>query len=208
MTLGQALKDWRFWLLAVAFVPLSFAIGGPIPNLETMLGAKGFDVGQAIFLASLIGYAVFFGRLIGGYLMDHLWAPGLACVLLFSPALSMYLLQGETLVYGQTVFAILLLGFAAGLEYDLLAYIVSRYFGIRNYAAIYGVLYAFFALGAGFGPAIFGRSFQQTGSYDTILGYSMWAFIVCSIMLLFLGKYRDEELKAMVEEEESGVSKP
>ncbi len=199
LTLGQALKDWRFWLLAITFVPLSFAIGGPIPNLETMLGAKGFGVGEAIFLASLIGYSVLVGRLIGGYLLDHLWAPGLACALLMLPAISMYLMQGDSLAYGQTVISIVLLGFAAGLEYDLLAYIVSRYFGIKNYAAIYGSLYAFFAMGAGFGPAVYGKSFQATGSYDTVLNYSMWAFIVCSFALLLLGRYRDEELMSMVD---------
>jgi MFS family permease len=197
LTLGQALRDWRFWLLAITFVPLSFAIGGPIPNLETLLGVKGFGVGEAIFLASLIGYSVFFGRLIGGYLLDHLWAPGLACGLLILPAISMYLMQGDGLVYSQTVLAIVLLGFAAGLEYDLLAYIVSRYFGIRNYAAIYGTLYAFFALGAGFGPAVYGKTFQETGSYDAVLNFSMWAFIICSLALLLLGRYRDEELKSM-----------
>jgi cyanate permease len=81
-----------------------------------------------------------------------------------------------------------------------LAYLVSRYFGIRNYAVIYGVLYAFFAAGAGFGPATYGRVFQATGSYDLVLLWSRWAFVLCSIALLFLGRYRDEELKAMVDE--------
>lgn len=52
MTRGQALKDWRFWLVTFTLVPLSFAIDGPIPNLETMLGTKGFVVGEAIFLTN------------------------------------------------------------------------------------------------------------------------------------------------------------
>jgi predicted MFS family arabinose efflux permease len=199
MSLAQAFKDWRFWLLAVTFVPLSFAIGGPIPNLETLLQSKGFGVSDAIFLASLIGYSVLVGRLVGGFLLDHFWAPAVACVLLMLPAISMYLLQSGDLSYQETAFSIVLLGFAAGLEYDLLAYMVSRYFGIRYYAVIYGTLYAFFAAGAGFGPAVYGRSFQATGSYDTILNWSMWAFIFCSLALLLLGRYRDEELLEMVE---------
>jgi len=199
LTLAQALRDWRFWLLAAVFVPLSFAIGGPIPNLETLLGDKGFDTGQAIFLASVIGYAVFCGRLLGGYLLDHIWAPLLACVLLMLPAGSMYLFQLAEPGYTQTVIAVILLGVAAGIEYDLIAYLVSRYFGIRNYGAIYGILYAFFALGAGFGPAVYGRFRDQTGSYDQALEYSMWAFVICSVALLLLGRYRDEELKAMVD---------
>jgi MFS family permease len=200
MTIGQALKDWRFWLMGLTFIPLSFAIGGPIPNLETMLGAKGFSVGEAIFLASLIGYAVLVGRLVGGYLLDKIWAPAVACGLLILPAISMYLFQIDNVSYNQIALAILILGFSAGIEYDLLAYLVSRYFGIRHYAAIYGTLYAFFAAGAGFGPAVYGRVFEQTGSYNSVLNLSMWAFIICSIALLFLGKYRDEELMKLVDE--------
>ena len=88
---------------------------------------------------------------------------------------------------------------AAGMEYDLLAYLVSRYFGIRAYAGIYGALYAFFALGAGFGPAVFGRAFEATGSYNIALTWSMWAFIFCSLALLLLGPYRDDQLRAMVD---------
>ena len=199
MSLSQAFRDWRFWLMAITFVPLSFAIGGPIPNLETLLQAKGFEVSDAIFLASLIGYSVLVGRLVGGFLLDHFWAPAVACVLLMLPAISMYLLQSGDISYQTTALSIVLLGFSAGIEYDLLAYLVSRYFGIRHYAVIYGFLYAFFAAGAGFGRAVYGRVFQTTGSYDSILNLSMWAFIFCSLALLLLGKYRDEELLEMVE---------
>jgi MFS family permease len=200
MSVGQALRDWRFWLMGIIFVPLSFAIGGPIPNMETMLGSKGFDIIDAILLASMVGYAVMVGRVVGGYLLDHIWAPLLACIMLMLPAASMFIFQMPDLSFTQTAIAVILLGVAAGVEYDLLAYLVSRYFGIRNYAAIYGTLYAFFAVGAGFGPAVYGAVFQRTGSYDEALYYSMWAFIFCSLALLLLGKYRDEELKSMVAE--------
>jgi MFS family permease len=199
LTLRQALVDWRFWLLAVLFAPLSFAVGGPIPNLETLFGSKGFDTGDAVFVASCLGYAVFCGRLVGGFLIDHIWAPAVGCVLLMMPAVSMYLMASDTLGYSTALIAVVLLGIAAGMEYDLLAYLVSRYFGIRSYAAIYGSLYAFFGFGAGFGPAIFGRAFEATGSYNIALYWSMWAFIVCSLGLLLLGPYRDEKLRTMVD---------
>ena len=170
---------------------ISFAIGGPIPNLEKLLGAKGFETVDAVVLASALGYAVIIGRLIGGYLIDRFWAPAVAFVLLSIPAISCLLLQSAELSYSTALIAVMILGFGAGVEYDLLAYFVSRYFGMKNYAAIYGFLYGFFALGAGFGPVIFGKFFTATGSYDSILGYAFVAFLVGSIPLLFLGKYRD-----------------
>ena len=106
----------------------------------------------------------------------------------------MFLFQLQDPTIAQMTIAVVLLGVAAGIEYDLIAYLVSRYFGIRNYGAIYGILYAFFALGAGFGPAVYGWFYSNRGSYDTILDYSMYTFIICSLALLLLGKYRDEEL--------------
>lgn len=191
MSLKQALTDGKFWILAFAFILISFAVGGPIPNLERMLGAKGFDTADAVIIASFIGAAVLFGRLIGGYLLDRFWAPAVAFVLLSIPAISCYLFQQAELSYGMAAVGVVILGFGAGVEYDLMAYLVSRYFGMKNYAAIYGCLYGFFALGSGFGPYIMGLSFTETGSYDSIMWYAMFAFIIGAAPLLLLGKYRE-----------------
>ena len=190
MTIGAALRDWRFWLLAYAFVPISFAVGGPIPNLESIAGAKGFSSGDAVVLASLIGYSVIFGRLLGGWLIDRWWAPGVAAVMLSLPAIACVVLQQPNLTYPVMAAAIVLLGFAAGVEYDLMAYLVSRYFGMANYAAIYGSLYGFFALGAGLGPAWFGKQFSATGSYDYAFGVAAVLFLAGALPLLLLGAYR------------------
>lgn len=191
MNLGQAFKDKKFWLLALAFIPISFAVGGPIPNLEKMLNSKGFDFNQAVILASFLGYSVLAGRVIGGYLIDRFWAPAVSFVLLCAPAISCYILFQPEVSYSMAVLAITILGFAAGVEYDILGFLVSKYFGMKYYSTIYGMLYSFFALGAGFGPYIFSRSFTETGSYDQILFYAAFAFVIGSIPLLFLGKYRN-----------------
>ena len=197
-TFAQCLREWRFWLLCAIFLPLSFAIGGPIPNLETMLTSKGFDRGDAIILASFLGYSVYVGRVLAGYLLDFVWAPILACVLQMMPAISMFIFATADPSYGQMVIAIVTLGVAAGVEYDLLAYLVARYFGMKSYARIYGTLYAFFGLGAGFGPAIFGAIYGRTGSYDLAMNVAMWVFVACSLSFLLLGRYRDDKIRAMV----------
>ena len=60
-----------------------------------------------------------------------------------------WLLAQPELTFAGAAIAIAILGLSAGVEYDLMAYLVSRYFGMANSASIYGFLYAFFALGAG-----------------------------------------------------------
>lgn len=192
-SLKEAAKDWRFWLLAYSFIPISFAVGGPIPNMETMLGNKGFSPDDAVTLASLIGIAVIVGRVAGGYLLDHVWAPAVAAVILSLPAVAVWMLAQQDISFVYAAVAIMILGAAAGVEYDLMAYLVSRYFGLLHYAAIYGALYGFFALGAGIGPAVFGASYEATGSYDTILKVSAILFLAGALPLLLLGKYRDYE---------------
>jgi predicted MFS family arabinose efflux permease len=190
MTIGGALRDWRFWLLAYAFIPVSFAVGGPIPNLESLLGSKGFERGDAVVLASLIGYAVIVGRLLGGWAIDKFWAPAVAAVSLSLPAIACVVLQQPEPAFVTAALCIAMLGLAAGVEYDLMAFLVSRYFGMAHYATIYGSLYGFFAVGAGLGPLYFGRVFGRTGSYDAALALSALLFLAGALPLLLLGRYR------------------
>ena len=198
LTIGQALKSWRFWVLAAAFVPISFAVGGPIPNMENILGHAGFAKPQVVSLAALIGLSVIAGRLVGGWLIDRFWAPAVAFVLLSAPAIGCWLLGRGGVDYGMAAAAIFMIGFAAGVEYDLMAFLVARYFGLKSYGAIYGALYGFFALGAGLGPAVFGAAFDKTGSYAGVLTQSAVLLVAGALFLLTLGRYRRFETPAGV----------
>ncbi len=188
LTLGETLKTWRFWMLAVCFVPISYALGAIIPSLVPLLAAKGFTIPDAVGLATLTGLAVLLGRLVGGWLIDHLWAPGVAFVFLASPALALFLLTGSVSPTVATI-AILMIGFGAGVEYDFMAYIVSKYFGMRSYSAIYGAIYGFFAIGAGFGPTIM-NNFADAYGWDWTLNKSAILLFLFTLPLLLLGRYR------------------
>lgn len=191
LTLAQALRDWRFWLLAVAFVPISFSIGGPIPNIELLLGSKGFDAAEAVGLAALVGLSVIAGRIVGGFLIDRFWAPGVAFVFLAAPAAAMWIFAEPTVSRELAMVAIFLVGFGAGVEYDFMAYLVARYFGTRSYGAIYGSLYGFFAIGAGFGPPIFASALRKgpEAVYD-MFHLAAIVLIAGAAILLLLGRYR------------------
>ena len=193
LTLGQIFKQWKFWVLGVAFVLISFAVGGSIPNMENILKHSGFGADDIVWLASLIGLSVIVGRIAGGWLIDRFWAPGVAFIFLGVPALAYWHLAGGGTDPVVTAISILLIGFAAGLEYDLMAFLVARYFGMKAYGGAYGALYGFFALGAGLGPVVFGAAFDKTGSYVQPLHISAVMLLVAAAMLLTLGRYRKFE---------------
>lgn len=188
--LSSVLRMWRFWVIIVALVPVSFAVAGPIPNLENILKQMRFDAREVVSLASMLGLAIAGGRIAGGWLIDHLWAPGVAFVLLCGPALACWLLAGTSLSYPLAATAIILFGIGTGVEFDLMAFLVARYFGMRSYGRVYGLIYAAFALGAGAGPIFFGRVYDVDGSYGRPLLLSAAFFLFGAVTLLGLGRYR------------------
>lgn len=190
LTLMESLKEWRLWLLCICIVPISYSLGAIIPHLEQVLVSKGFGISDAVALAGLTGLAVLGGRVIGGILIDKFWAPGVAFIFLASPAIAFYLLASPELSTDYARIAILMIGIGAGVEYDFLAYLVSKYFGMRSYSAVYGFLYAFFALGAGFGPKIMADLATSSVGWDTTLTSAGIILVVGSIPLLLLGRYR------------------
>ncbi len=190
LTFSETLRNWRFWVLAIAFVPISFGVGGPIPNMENIVKTAGFSGPDIVSLVSLIGLSVIAGRVVGGWLIDRFWAPGIAFFMLSAPALACWMFAHGDLTYATAAGSIILIGFAAGVEYDLMAFLVARYFGLKSYGAIYGSLYGFFALGAGIGPVVFGRAFDATGNYDGPLMLSAGLLVAGAVLLLLLGRYR------------------
>ena len=92
---------------------------------------------------------------------------------------------GET----QAIAAVVTLGLAAGFEFDLLAFLVSRYFGRRHYGSIYGCFYTVIATGGGLGPVIFGRAFDITGTYAQVLVVGAICMVAGGALLLLMGPY-------------------
>lgn len=190
LTAAQVFRDWRFWLIGFAFLPIAFTIGGVIPNLTNILKEDGFAPATAVGLASLLGLSVIVGRTVGGWLVDRFWAPGVALGLLGLPAAACFVLGQGALDLGPTVAVVFMVGFAAGAEYDVMAFLVARYFGMKSYGVVYGALYSFFAIGAGVGPPVFGAAYDKSHSYASSLELAGVVMALGALALLALGPYR------------------
>jgi len=82
---------------------------------------------------------------------------------------------------------------AAGVEFDLMAFLVSRYLGMKAYGRIYSFVYAAFGLGSGTAPAIFNAIKGDAENYNSVLIYALYGCLLGAVMLLSLGKYRNFE---------------
>ena len=193
LSFGQAVVHWRFWVLAIAFVPISLALGGVVPNLVPILTSEGFTREQAIGMASLIGLVVAVGRVGGGWLIDRFWAPRIAFIMLAAPVVGLIELSlPGSIDYLFALGAVVLIGLALGVEYDFMAFMTARYFGMRSYAAVYGALYGFFALGAGLGPVWYARMAEaNNGDFSEALLIGGLMTLVGASLLPLLGAYPD-----------------
>ena len=192
LSLKQAYLDYRFWLILLVMMLLGGVISGIIANAKFMLLDKGYSAKEATDFftgAGVIALSVLVGRLVGGFLVDHIWAPLIAFIFLSVPAIGCYILMQDMSV-SMNVLAMILVGFAAGVEFDLIAYFISRYFGMRSYGQIYGLIYAAFGLGSGTSPVIFNLIRGDDPDYSRVLFYAAIGFIIGATMCLFLGKYR------------------
>jgi MFS family permease len=192
LTLPEALRSRGFWLLWISILLVSFAYGGSLVHLPSMLGAQGFSRPETASVMMVFGLSIAAGRLITGLLLDRFWAPFVTLPILSLPALACWMLATDhSMTMTVAVLSAFLLGFAAGAETDLIAYLAGRYFGMANYGQIYGVLYMAFGIAASLSPTAYGWVRDTTGSYDPILFAAAVMFIVGAVLLLFLGPYPD-----------------
>tara|TARA_B110000438_G_scaffold288117_1_gene321180 strand:+ start:407 stop:1681 length:1275 start_codon:yes stop_codon:yes gene_type:complete len=192
MTLLEAVRSYRFWIIGIGMFGVGAGTGGVVPNLIPLLGDSGYSASDAAAYAGLIGVMVVFGRVLVGILLDHLWAP-LVAVLFFIPAaMANFLLTIDGIGPEAVIVSVLLTGLVAGAEYDVIAYLVSRYFGMRFYGTIYSWVYIVFASAIAAAPVLFGTSYDVFGSYDVPLIATGILIIVCVLPLLTLGPIPEE----------------
>jgi OFA family oxalate/formate antiporter-like MFS transporter len=189
LTLAEALRGYRFWLIWASVLCVAFAYGGVFVHLAEMLKGQGFPLTAAAAIVSTQGLAILAGRIGTGLLLDRFWAPLVTLPLLSAPALACWLLAGDGLTTGLAVLSAVILGLATGAETDLIAFLAGRYFGMAQYGKVYGMLYVPFGLASSVSPAVYGWVRDATGSYDPMLYVAMGLFVGGALLLLGLGRY-------------------
>jgi len=140
-------------------------------------------------LFGAMGLAIAVGRLAIGAVIDRVWAPGVAAAVLGLPAISAWLLVGSDVTSRDALVAAALLGFAQGAEYDFLAYLTARYFGMAHYGRIYGRIVIPVIIATAVGAFGVGRSKDLFGSFDAVLPIVALLFAAGALSMLALGRY-------------------
>jgi MFS transporter, OFA family, oxalate/formate antiporter len=190
-TLAEARKTRQFWLLLSSILLIALAYGGAHIHMIPIVMDHGLTVDSATSMMGVVALGLLCGRLGVGLLLDRYWGPAVAFPVLCLPAVACFLLMGTDGSLSILIPAAFLLGFAAGAESDLIAFLAARYFGMAHFGRIYGFLYMPFGIGSAVSPIFYGLTRDRTGSYDGMLMVAAVMFVVGAGLLLLLGRYPD-----------------
>lgn len=186
VSVAEAMRDRRFWMMAASALIYSATAGGVIVHSVPMLSDMGFGPAEAGKVAALMGLGILFGRLIAGVLLDRFHGPLIGAGLMITAACGLLVLHQHSMALAP--FGILLVGVAIGSEGDLLAYFTSRYFGMRNYAGLFGWLFGVIALGTALGPILTAAMLGPAG-YAPILLVFIGQCLAAAVLMGLLGRY-------------------
>lgn len=186
---GAAARSWPFWSITIVLTVVVVGILGMITNAVPLMRDNGLSSTTANSVYSATGVSLVVGRMVAGYLVDRVWAPAVAFVMLTLPAIGCLLFGMVDTNIVLLVMAAALIGLGAGAEYDIAAYLATRYFGMKDYGRIFAAQFSVVAVGTCLAPALFGQLHDITGSYHTMLWICGIGFAVAPALLLTLGPY-------------------
>lgn len=158
-----------FWLLALSGSLFTLAVTSITLHLVPMLRDNGITPVAAASVAGMLGLAAMVGRLCCGVLLDRLPAKLVGPVAFLLPLIGILILLVKSGSFGLAAVAGVLIGLGAGAEYDIVAYVLSRNYGVRLFSGLLGIVYSVIAVSAGIGPIIAGKVYDTTGTYTIFL---------------------------------------
>ncbi|GAB3104168.1 MFS transporter [Aestuariicella hydrocarbonica] len=187
LTLAEGLRSPALYKLLMASGLFSFTAIGIVVHFVPILTDRGAEPLAAAGIASLVGVFSIIGRLGTGFLLDRFRAHLIGATAFLIPLVgcSLLLLDGSNPMYQALAAAIF--GLTLGSEVDVIAYLAAKYFGLKNFGALYGSLVMALSLGTAFGPLVAGAVFDQYDSYTPFLQLTMILMGASALALFSLG---------------------
>jgi MFS family permease len=194
LELSEALRSSKYWALTISFFLSLTVINGVIIHVVPLLTDRGMPLSAATTALSAAGLAMIAGRIFGGWLLDRIYASYVAIALFLCPMIGIAILasgaKGSAPIIGTV-----LCGIGVGGEIDLMAFMISRYFGLRSFGALHGLLFTATAFANALGSNLMGWSYQIKRTYAPVFLLFEVLMVVSIILIARMGPYRYPVMK-------------
>jgi fucose permease len=189
-SLAETVRIPHYWILVCSLLLIGTAIQAVQVNMVPLLKTHGMAPQQATTVQASLWMAIVFGRISTGWFMDRYFAPRVAMCYMIAPLIGLTLFATQTGVAVSFVSA-MCMGLAAGAEIDVIAYLVSRYFGLKQYSRVYGTFYATYGVAAAVGPYLASVISTRAGNnYTPALWLCFVLVIAGTAMMLLLPRFQ------------------
>ena len=186
MSTAEAFRSLVFVRLFVASMLFTFTIIALVVHFIPILTNAGSERLAAASVASLVGVSSVVGRLGTGYLLDHFRASRVGAVIFLLPILAcaVLVLAGASPLAQSG--AAIVIGLTLGSEIDVIVYLTTKHFGLKNFGAVYGGLLTALSIGTASGPISAAAVYDHSGSYTPFLLLTIVCMVFSSLALASL----------------------
>jgi len=188
LSLAEAARTPTFWITLVAIALGAGCVTAVFTHVAPILGDR--HVGEGVIIAVISTFALVCAgwQIAVGWVLDRTSAPRVIApfYLLAAAGAVLMMRAGDT---PGLILAGALMGIGLGTEFGALPFFIARYFGLRAYGAISGVMYAVVMLMQGLTPVLMDLVFDAQGRYDAAVYAVVAALIGGAALLLALKPY-------------------
>jgi len=189
LTFRQATREPTFWMLNAGFFLLGMTATSLVTQQVPLLLDAGWTPEETTRLQTTFGFGLLFARVAVGFIIDHVFAPRVMTAVSIGGALACVLYAvNPDLGYVSAI----LVGLMLGAEFDVLAFLIKRYYGNAAYGRVYGVVFGVFYLGSAVGiwgmPKL--RELSADLSYDNGLYAAAAILLASAVLMAFMPGYR------------------
>ena len=181
-TMGTAV----FWFIVATYFLSTFAHAGAIQNQVPLLEDAGLPVAVSAGALGAVGLSSALGKFGFGWLCDRIQARlALAIGLGFQLCAVIVLMniQSDSPAAMAWLYAVMM-GIGIGSWLPTMSMLVSDYFGLAHYGAIFGALTISFSVGSALGPLVAGKMYDSAGNYDAVFVLFLVLFVVSVVSIL------------------------
>ncbi len=188
LSASEAVRSVSFWIVCASILLAGGATAGTMTQIAPIITDHGFDNYIAAASLSVLAIGQIGGRFLFGHMLDKFRTPKIGILLLICAALGL-----AGLFWGTTIPAVLagaaMLGLGAGAELEIGAFYTSRYFGMKNFAQLYGYVFGSYIIGYSLAQYFEAASYDLYHTYEVAILAAIGCLAVAAILIAFLGHY-------------------
>jgi MFS family permease len=189
---GLSLKESRrtgaFWLLSIAIALCTGCLLAVFTHVVPILTDRGIAIDDAATVLATFALVTVASQVAVGLLLDKISRPRLIAVLFLVSGLGLGIMTSATSL-PLFMLSATLMGVGLGAEFGLLPYAISRYFGLKDFGLISGVMYSMVAITTGFMPVLMDVVFDLTASYDIAIIAASFGMLIGAALVALLPRF-------------------